>query len=517
MKILARLLVFLTLLTGAAHAMPAASMRAGLINNGTQPSLNLNFALWAGKTTIDPRVPWVRASSDNCFNSSGTLVALGNNIPCLAFNPTTLAYTGPQIEESRINSIRNNTMVGAVASVPITAQTITALTNVTTTATLATTPAAHGLATGNIITVSGVTPAAYNGTFSVTVLSGTTLSYTMASNPGGSASPVGSYTAFTAGTQPNNWALGGSGITIVNAAPVVESGITAIDERFTSVTAQSAQLLFFDATNAASATAGQVWSAAPYVRLVGGSLTNLTDIEVTLRFYDNTNTFISQSITTFTPTSAALAGQRPTGTATAPANTAFVVTTYRFNTSGAYDFTLRIGLPQLEPGAFPTSVISTSGTAQTRQADVASMAVGPWFSRNAGTLIVKAFPAGASSAYYGFANFNDNTGNNRFGPIISGGNAGFEYETGGSYGENAFKGVSYNTSIINAHSFNRANQQGAVNGTVSGIVSTGVPLSAVTQLAIGSTVTSATGAGTINFVRYYPFAMNANQLRAATQ
>ena len=73
-----------------------------------------------------------------------------------------------------------------------TAQTISSITNVTTTATL-TTASAHGLITGNRVTISGATPAAYNGTFVITVTGATTFTYTMLSNPGGSASVVGTY------------------------------------------------------------------------------------------------------------------------------------------------------------------------------------------------------------------------------------------------------------------------------------------------------------------------------------
>jgi len=70
---------------------------------------------------------------------------------------------------------------------------ISSITFVTTTATL-TTSTSHGLSTGAVVTISGASPAAYNGTFSITVTGTTTFTYTMASNPGANASPVGSYT-----------------------------------------------------------------------------------------------------------------------------------------------------------------------------------------------------------------------------------------------------------------------------------------------------------------------------------
>lgn len=71
---------------------------------------------------------------------------------------------------------------------------IVSITHITTDATL-TTDIPHLLVSGTVITVTGATPAAYNGTFVVTVLSPSTFSYTMLSNPGGNATIVGSYTA----------------------------------------------------------------------------------------------------------------------------------------------------------------------------------------------------------------------------------------------------------------------------------------------------------------------------------
>lgn len=75
-----------------------------------------------------------------------------------------------------------------------TAQTISNLTASGTTCTL-TTSVAHGLFTGNQVTITGASPAAYNGTFVITVTSGTTFTYTALSAPASSpASPLGSYT-----------------------------------------------------------------------------------------------------------------------------------------------------------------------------------------------------------------------------------------------------------------------------------------------------------------------------------
>jgi hypothetical protein len=87
-----------------------------------------------------------------------------------------------------------------------TAQTISTLTSSGTTCTL-TTSAAHGLVTGNQVTITGASPAQYNGTFRITVTAGTIFTYTALTAPATSpASPLGSYTVakFITGVDSSN-------------------------------------------------------------------------------------------------------------------------------------------------------------------------------------------------------------------------------------------------------------------------------------------------------------------------
>jgi hypothetical protein len=77
-----------------------------------------------------------------------------------------------------------------------TAQTISTITRGGTgnlTATL-TTAVAHGLVTGNRVTISGATEANYNGSYAITVTGATTFTYTMATAPTANATVVGTYT-----------------------------------------------------------------------------------------------------------------------------------------------------------------------------------------------------------------------------------------------------------------------------------------------------------------------------------
>jgi len=91
-----------------------------------------------------------------------------------------------------------------------TAQTISTITRGGTgnlTATL-TTAVAHGLVTGNTVTVAGATPAEFNGTYQITVTNATTFTYTMATAPSGNATVVGTYTVkyFVTGLNSNQFA-----------------------------------------------------------------------------------------------------------------------------------------------------------------------------------------------------------------------------------------------------------------------------------------------------------------------
>jgi hypothetical protein len=56
-----------------------------------------------------------------------------------------------------------------------------------------TTATAHGLQSGDYITVSGTIPTQFNGTFQITYIDSTHFSYTMATAPSGNASTVGTY------------------------------------------------------------------------------------------------------------------------------------------------------------------------------------------------------------------------------------------------------------------------------------------------------------------------------------
>ena len=150
----------------------------------------------------------------------------------IRYNSTTDLYEG------------NSTVAG---------QTISTLQLTGTVTAILTTTSPHGLVTGDYITVSGATPAAYNGSYNITYISSTSFSYTMASNPGGNATVVGSYVV-------HSWSSFSGNVTnvvtinnrIINGAMVIDqrnagASITANDntyavDRFVLYASQSSKL-----------------------------------------------------------------------------------------------------------------------------------------------------------------------------------------------------------------------------------------------------------------------------------
>jgi hypothetical protein len=121
------------------------------------------------------------------------------------------AGTTAQRNNNLLGSFRFNTTFGRFEGcIAVTAgATISTISHVTTVATL-TTATAHGLVTGDFITVSGATPVAYNGTFQITVNTATEFTYVMATDPAANATVVGTYVYGTWGAVGGGATGGGN-------------------------------------------------------------------------------------------------------------------------------------------------------------------------------------------------------------------------------------------------------------------------------------------------------------------
>jgi len=254
-------------------------------------------------------------------------------------NPSTLAPLGFLIEEQRTNSIRNNTMQGAVVGTP--------------------------------------------------------------------------------GTLPTNWTNSlAAGITQQIVGTGADNGITYVDWRISGTATGTSQILF--ETNVdVTASSGQSWSGTAYVKLQSGSLANITNTQMCIREGTSAGAFVRDEIANFTPTSAALnVSRRSVQIASTNASTQRVNLRIFVVHAGAIDITLRIGLPQLELGAFATSPILTTTAAATRLADVASItgtAFSSFWDQVEGTIVTKAIGVNnVAGSTRRFIEVNDGTSTERY-------------------------------------------------------------------------------------------------------
>lgn len=226
--------------------------------------------------------------------------------------------------------------------------------------------------------------------------------------------------AGTPGTMPTGWgASAPAELTREIVGVFTENGITYIEIRISgTVTAQRDWGVTFSPITSIAATPGQVWAGSVYLRRVGGSLANLITLGSNLQAY-NSGVFLSNiqfNSVLSTLTNAPLVSQRVLTSGAAPASTTHVALGLFLRTaaSGAVDVTFRIGMPQVEAGAFTTSVIPTSTVAVTRGSDIPSLTNVPWVSSTEGTMVaaVKTLP-GTSATTRRVACFNDGTINQR--------------------------------------------------------------------------------------------------------
>ena len=185
--------------------------------------------------------------------------------------------------------------------------------------------------------------------------------------------------AGTPGTLPTGWPFQSAGVLGLAVSIVgtgAESGIAYLDWRISgTASANTSATICF---GRGSALTAQTWTASSYLKLAAGSLSGVTGMTLDLIEETAVNVFIAGAQYSITlPTTAPLVTQRPAAsrTLTGGATVALLRTNLSVNVSSGstVDFTLRIGLPQLEQGAFATSAIPTTTAAATRNADVASI------------------------------------------------------------------------------------------------------------------------------------------------
>jgi hypothetical protein len=378
------------------------------------------------------------------------LQSAANDVPRFDYNPATLAAQGLLIEESRTNSIRNNTMQGAAAGTP--------------------------------------------------------------------------------GTLPTNWsgATALTGLTQEVVGTGTESGITYIDIKLSGTpSGAGVYRYFFEGATTAAALTGQSWSSAWYRKLVAGSLTGISTFGDLYQEFTSAGAFVTEaSVNTTSPTASSLASQRGSTTRTLAggATTAFVRSGIQISLTGAaIDITLRIGLPQLEQGAFATSVIPTTTTSLTRSADVASVTtLSPWFNAAEGTIYAEAVGINnVSGATRRFCEIGEVNSLDRF--IVgysSASNTRFLVQDGGATQADVqvSAGVPAGSLVKMAAAYAANNFQQASNTTL-GTADTSGTLPTTTTVYLGSDVAQTAGTvlnGYLRRIVYYPRRLSNAELQSIT-
>ena len=201
----------------------------------------------------------------------------------------------------------------------------------------------------------------------------------------------------TPGTAPTNsyFYIFPSGISREITAIGVENGITYFDVRYYGTSASTGEISWAPQVATLSpVTVGQTVSASVYLKVVSGDFTSIGSLSI--RVLDYGPGYLRESSTPYStsllqsPTLLRYSHTRTTG-----ASTTGVVFSITLNktASGPVDVTLRIGMPQIEVGSFPTSVIPTFGTAVTRTADNASITGSnftEWYNPSEGTIVLSA-------------------------------------------------------------------------------------------------------------------------------
>ena len=329
--------------------------------------------------------------------------------------------------------------------------------------------------------------------------------------------------AGTPGTNPTGWFLTASanGISPTIVGTGVEDGIAYVDIQYngTSTGAGSVSILASLVTAITAAT-GQSWTGSAYVKVQAGSLVNLTNVLTSVNGRSATGAGIESVNLNYTPTSSRLGIQRQTVSITLAnvltARISHTIFNAAYASGVAIDFTIRIGLPQLEQGAFATSPILTSTATATRAADVASItgtSFSSFYNQTEGT----AYWEGSRATTTGFPDrfrFNDGTNANRWFSYwdAASSSSTFEVITGSVSQVQIYGGATtLNVPIKTAFGVAANNTSAVYAATIQG-TDTSVTVPTISQVTIGTALT-----GTIRRLTYWPVRLANPTLQAITQ
>lgn len=302
--------------------------------------------------------------------------SLGNYIAFPANTPR-ITDLGLLIEEARSNGIRNNSCTGAVAGTSKAIGTVTGASRTASATAVFLTANTAGLAVGDLVTNTGYTgtnAAEYNGNFRVTaVTNNVSFSVLTTTSRSDSATP-GSSSGFGAGTIPTNW-VDNSNTPALGTAMVVlgcgtEQGVDYVEIRWAGLPASTNAIrLAFESTTQITAAYGQTWTQSHFMKLSGGSLTNVGQFLIQPQNRTGAGASINTAATNIPSPGGVLyryyAHDTPDNQTTGAIQPEIG---FNFTLNQPVDLTLRIGWPQLElnnqgiAGSVASATVNAGGT-----------------------------------------------------------------------------------------------------------------------------------------------------------
>jgi len=225
--------------------------------------------------------------------------------------------------------------------------------------------------------------------------------------------------AGTPGTLPTGWGtfVSPTGLTRTIVGIGTVNGINYIDVRFSGTPSSTGEITLY-LSPATTATLAQAWTSTAWLSLAGGSTSNIG--VVNLRNFElNSGAYVREIGTSFVSSISSdfVRRQNITTSFGASANQIQLVLSIYATAAGTpIDITLRIGLPQLEQGAFATSVIPTTTATATRAADVASItgtAFSSFYNQTEGTVFADINTAPVANIAQGVFDLNEGVGSER--------------------------------------------------------------------------------------------------------
>jgi hypothetical protein len=192
----------------------------------------------------------------------------------------------------------------------------------------------------------------------------------------------------TPGTLPTNWETINGGLTRQVVATGTENGVDYIDIKLSGTASATSATISPESSIQIVAAQNQVWTNSSYLKIIAAPL---PPVSYSLGFREGlaAGSFVAFGSTAVTPTTT-LARLQATRTLTG-ATTERVQPQLSIGlvSGSTYDFTIRIGWPQIEQGSVATSPIRTTAAAATRNADVISKTgVSGFIGQTEGTLYI---------------------------------------------------------------------------------------------------------------------------------